>query len=209
MQKSLWSIPDKRLLSARLLPEVYATNFTGSLASLEAGLALLRVLLSIDDDDETQTSVEETSAAEEDRLEKLSTLDDDLRDITVLRGGYFGNTKKERDEEIVRRRMDELRWLRSMVESIDPVYVPFLVGHRGFHSVHDRSDVRPLENSLMAYEAAWTNGERIQTQAQWCETRLLNLLNWIDSGIHLCECDIALTKDERIILAHDENFQRL
>lgn len=29
------------------------------------------------------------------------------------------------------------------------------------------------------------------------------------SGIHLCECDIALTKDERIILAHDANFARL
>ena len=37
----------------------------------------------------------------------------------------------------------------------------------------------------MAYEAAWTN------------------------GVHLCECDIALTKDERVILAHDENFARL
>ena len=37
----------------------------------------------------------------------------------------------------------------------------------------------------MAYEAAWT------------------------SGICNCECDIALTKDERIILAHDENFSRL
>ena len=68
---------------------------------------------------------------------------------------------------------------------LHPVYVPFLVSHRGFHSVHDLSDVRPLENSLMAYEAAWS------------------------SGIHLCECDIRLTKDERIILAHDDNFARL
>ena len=28
-------------------------------------------------------------------------------------------------------------------------------------------------------------------------------------GIHLCECDIALTKDEKLILAHDEDFKRL
>ena len=28
-------------------------------------------------------------------------------------------------------------------------------------------------------------------------------------GIHLCECDIAITKDEVLILAHDENFSRL
>ena len=36
-----------RLLSARLLPEVYSGNLTGSLAILEAGLALLRVLLNM------------------------------------------------------------------------------------------------------------------------------------------------------------------
>ena len=63
--------------------------------------------------------------------------------------------------------------------------LPHLVAHRGFHSPKDRSDRRPLENSLQAYESAWT------------------------SGIHLCECDIALTKDEHLILAHDEDFSRL
>jgi len=51
--------------------------------------------------------------------------------------------------------------------------------------VHDKTDRRPIENSLIAYEACWTN------------------------GIELCECDIALTKDERIILCHDDNFTRL
>ena len=104
--------------------------------------------------------------------------------MAVLSGGYFGS-KKDLDAELVKRRKEELEWLRNMVAEIDPTYVPSLIGHRGFHNVHDRSDVRPLENSLMAYEAAWT------------------------SGINLCECDIALTKDERIILAHDENFARL
>lgn len=29
------------------------------------------------------------------------------------------------------------------------------------------------------------------------------------AGIHLCECDVALTKDEKLVLAHDEDFSRL
>ena len=192
------------LLSAKLLPEVYASNFTGSLASLEAGLAYLRVLLNIDEDDDNDSlvSLENNQLDEGDdvddetkqlnkavrdenrRLRKLATMDDDMRDVAVLSGGYFGN-KTNNDEQLVKRRKEELQWLRDMIQGIDSAYIPFLVGHRGFHSIHDRSDVRPLENSLMAYEAAWTN------------------------GVHLCECDIALTKDERIILAHDENFARL
>jgi len=186
------------LLSAKLLPEVYASNFTGALASLEAGLAVLRMLLQIDEDDdnslataEDYDNVNDNSETlpkairdENRRLRKLATMDDDLRDVAVLSGGYFGN-KKDTDAELVKRRMKELQWLRQMIEGIDPAYIGKIVGHRGFHSIHDRSDVRPLENSLMAYEAAWTN------------------------GVHLCECDIALTKDERIILAHDENFKRL
>jgi len=187
------------LLSAKLLPEVYASNFTGALASLEAGLAVLRMLLQIDEDDDNSLATAEDYADnvnensetlpkairdENRRLRKLATMDDDLRDVAVLSGGYFGN-KKDTDAELVKRRMKELQWLRQMIEGIDPAYIGKIVGHRGFHSIHDRSDVRPLENSLMAYEAAWTN------------------------GVHLCECDIALTKDERIILAHDENFKRL
>ncbi|KAL7462621.1 hypothetical protein ACHAXS_003001 [Conticribra weissflogii] len=197
------------MLSTTLLPEVYSSNFTMALASLEAGLTLLRVLLNIDDDEDALlTTAEENRSTksnnhnnnnnneptnilqeENQRLQILAAnnddIDDDLRFSAVLTGGYLGN-KKDTDAALVQRRKEELQWLRSLVlESIDPVYIPFLVAHRGFHSIHDRSDVRPLENSLMAYEAAWTN------------------------GIHLCECDIALTKDERIILAHDENFARL
>ena len=51
-----------------------------------------------------------------------------------------------------------------------------LVAHRGFHSPLDRSDRRPLENSLAAYEAAWAN------------------------GISLCECDVMLTRDGFLVL---------
>ena len=94
------------------------------------------------------------------------------------------------DSETVHRkgveaRSDELVWLRQVVSSIPESILGRLVAHRGFHHIEDRNDKRPLENSLSAYEIAWT------------------------CGIHLCECDIALTKDEKIDLAHDEDFQRL
>ena len=179
-----------RLLSAELLPLVYASNFTGSLASLEAGLALLRVLLGIEEEEEDNPDVgmavgERGDTEESKRLQKLATFDDEMRHLAVLKGGYFGKNKQDIDTKLQERRKEELQWLKGMVQGMDGAYIPMLVGHRGFHSIHDRSDVRPLENSLMAYEAAWTN------------------------GVHLCECDIALTKDERIILAHDENFARL
>lgn len=174
-------------LSAKLLPEVYSSNFTVALPSLEAGLTILRVLLGNEEEDG-----DEYNPDEDERMKRLNLMDGDLKEDEItkkvfMKGNYFQGKRnnKEADEILVKKRKDELIWLRNMVESIDPVYIPFLVAHRGFHSIHDRSDVRPLENSLMAYEAAWAN------------------------GIHLCECDIRLTKDERIILAHDDNFARL
>lgn len=67
--------------------------------------------------------------------------------------------------ELVDRRRLELQWLRQSIQRIDQFgFCANLVAHRGFHSPKDRSDRRPLENSLQAYETAWT------------------------SGIHLCEC---------------------
>lgn len=86
---------------------------------------------------------------------------------------------------MVEGRQTELDWLTKLTASMDQFELSRLVAHRGFHSVRDHSHRRPNENSLTAYETAWTN------------------------GIHLCECDIALTKDEKLILAHDEDFSRL
>ena len=44
---------------------------------------------------------------------------------------------------------------------------------------------RPIENSLTAYKSTWS------------------------SGIKYCECDIALTADDYLVLCHDVNFKRL
>ena len=163
---------------------------TRSGASLEGGLALLRILLNIDDEEEGG-AVPAAAAANGNNNTNNNGDDNDNAalpgddgggsDEVLLTGsGYFGNrhNKGAVDAELVKGRKEELEWLHDMVAGIDPTYIPHMVAHRGFHSPLDRSDVRPLENSLTAYEAAWTN------------------------GLHLCECDIALTKDERIILAH-------
>ena len=84
------------------------------------------------------------------------------------------------------RRADELAWLRSVVANdIDKDIMRRLVAHRGFHSINDRTDRRPIENSLEAYELAWT------------------------SGVVLCECDVAVTRDGKLVLGHDADYSRL
>jgi len=89
------------------------------------------------------------------------------------------------DHRLYDARLNELEWLNRLTSSLPQEELSKLVAHRGFHHIADRNDKRPLENSRDAYETAWT------------------------SGIHLCECDIALTKDEKLVLAHDEDFSRL
>eukprot|EP00594_Rhizosolenia_setigera_P014733 CAMPEP_0178958066 /NCGR_PEP_ID=MMETSP0789-20121207/11351_1 /TAXON_ID=3005 /ORGANISM="Rhizosolenia setigera, Strain CCMP 1694" /LENGTH=555 /DNA_ID=CAMNT_0020640561 /DNA_START=35 /DNA_END=1702 /DNA_ORIENTATION=+ len=101
---------------------------------------------------------------------------------------YVDNTNKRESTlvsvtEITRK--SDVEWLQRIISSMDEFELQRLVSHRGFHHIDDSHHTRPLENSLAAYELAWT------------------------SGLHLCECDINVTKDERIILAHDEDFTRL
>ena len=198
-------------LSSVLLPEVYSANFTVGLPTVEAALALIRQHLCDYDDDDDDDFDDGAQAA---RLQILTGDNDtnvgDGGGISCSLGkdvaGFFGLSKKRRDTDgiLVEKRKTELRWLRSLVENLRLIersegeegeggmnvyggisLLGCLVAHRGFHSIKDGVTKRPLENSLMSYEAAWTN------------------------GIHLCECDIALTKDDRLILAHDDNLVRL
>mmetsp|Transcript_37278 Transcript_37278/g.90521 ORF Transcript_37278/g.90521 Transcript_37278/m.90521 type:complete len:570 (-) Transcript_37278:951-2660(-) len=110
-------------------------------------------------------------------------LDDDSQDEFQPLIRFNSDTQHDKSAEI---RMEEIQWLKRLVHSFqDSGLLNHLVAHRGFHHIQDRNDKRPIENSLSAYEIAWT------------------------SGIRLCECDIAMTKDEKLVLAHDENFLRL
>ena len=83
------------------------------------------------------------------------------------------------------RRADEIEWLRDNVKSLSSSDLTAVVAHRGFHNVDDKSDNRPLENTLNSFEQIWT------------------------AGLSLCECDVALTRDEKIVMAHDDCFKRL
>jgi hypothetical protein len=145
-------------LSPILLPFLYSANFTVGQLTLEEGITLLRDLLP-------------------------SNSDDSVRDDAGSVNSY--DSDKSYHDQAVEDRQAELDWLRRLTQSMDDEELSCLVAHRGFHSIQDYSNRRPIENSLSAYETAWTN------------------------GIHLCECDIALTKDEKLILAHDEDFSRL
>uniref|UniRef100_A0A7S1BC57 GP-PDE domain-containing protein n=1 Tax=Corethron hystrix TaxID=216773 RepID=A0A7S1BC57_9STRA len=80
---------------------------------------------------------------------------------------------------------DEMDWFRENVKKSDSKEMKTVVAHRGFHDIDDDSFIRPLENTLTAMEYAWV------------------------AGVSLCECDVGLTKDEQIILAHDIDFSRL
>ena len=148
-------------LSTALLPILYSSNVFSCQAMLEGSIQVLRILL-------TQNNHHSDDTDDEAYFLPLSRMDSEA-----------GHNIQ------VESRMHELDWLRRLVSTITDGTLSRLVAHRGFHHIQDRNDKRPLENSLAAYELAWT------------------------SGIQLCECDVALTKDEKLVLAHDEDFQRL
>jgi len=81
---------------------------------------------------------------------------------------------------------DELEWLRDNAsKEMTKEDLESIVAHRGFHNNNDQIHNRPLENTLSSFEQIWT------------------------AGISLCECDIAMTRDGKIVMAHDETFERL
>ena len=164
-------------LSPTLLPEVYAANFTVGQSTLEAALSVLRANLHMEEEDDDHNANQEVKQFGENEA---------CLTCAEAPASYLNARRhKGRHDEAVELRKVELEWLRKMLSTIAPDELRHIVAHRGFHSPRDRSDRRPLENSLSAYEAAWTN------------------------GLKLCECDIALTKDEKLVLAHDEDFSRL
>ena len=88
------------------------------------------------------------------------------------------------EKVIVDAQREEIYFLRDLANKLNPDFVSKMVLHRGFHSKTDDIN-RPIENSLMSYEYAWS------------------------AGFQQGECDIAVTKDNEIILCHDPNLKRL
>jgi len=79
----------------------------------------------------------------------------------------------------------EIFLMKTVVEKISDDVIECLVAHRGFHCSKGQPRVRPLENTLAAYEQAWA------------------------LGMKHAECDVVLTKDNRLMLCHDDTFKRL
>eukprot|EP00560_Eucampia_antarctica_P004360 CAMPEP_0197841506 /NCGR_PEP_ID=MMETSP1437-20131217/46221_1 /TAXON_ID=49252 ORGANISM="Eucampia antarctica, Strain CCMP1452" /NCGR_SAMPLE_ID=MMETSP1437 /ASSEMBLY_ACC=CAM_ASM_001096 /LENGTH=523 /DNA_ID=CAMNT_0043451279 /DNA_START=78 /DNA_END=1649 /DNA_ORIENTATION=+ len=156
-------------LTAVMLPELYSSVLTTGIATSIATINMLRELISTSMEDQSSDDSEEKKASE--------------NKLKRSRSKELLHTFQ--DEEQVERRAAEIEWLYETVSSIPPTSLVHAVAHRGFHNPTGRSDVRPIENSLAAFEMAW------------------------NAGIHHCECDIALTKDEKLVLAHDEDFTRL
>ena len=163
----------ERQLSSKLLPLLYTSSLYSGQNMIQDSVSLLRELISGESSDTDSTS--------DDGGDSLMRTHSDRPFNGLIR-----RDSESRHQQSVDIRMMEFNWLKSLVRSIpSKELLPKLVSHRGFHNIKDRNDKRPVENSLSAYEMAWT------------------------CGIELCECDIALTKDEKLILAHDEDFARL
>ncbi len=158
-------------LSSTLLPLLYTSALYSGQNMIQDSIGLLRELIEYDG----------AESNTDDDMDGLIRSHKDRPFQALIR--HDSETRHKQSVDI---RMMEFNWLKSLVRSIPPRdLLPKLVAHRGFHNTKDRNDKRPVENSLSAYEMAWT------------------------CGIELCECDIALTKDEKLVLAHDEDFGRL
>jgi len=177
-------------LTPLLLPKLYASNFVLGQNLLESGIAMIREYL------DTEGSETPPSLMDEDEVASPGDIDhvhnEEPEEIDQDGSGSFldkrarGRSNSPPSNVLIQaNRLSEFDWLKKMVQSCAPDEIAHIVAHRGFHCINDNDDKRPLENSQSAYEAAWT------------------------SGISLCECDIALTRDEKLVLAHDDDFTRL
>jgi glycerophosphoryl diester phosphodiesterase len=139
-----------------------------------------------EDEDENQFIITKTGIDKKNKSLQSKQYSDNQKRLRSKLSFAQGPTERNaEEEEIVTKRADEMQWLNNIVKKIPQSELRHIVAHRGFHTSVGRSDFRPLENSLSAFEYAWS------------------------AGIHLCECDVALTKDEKLVLAHDEDFNRL
>jgi len=64
-------------------------------------------------------------------------------------------------------------------------FISKLVFHRGYHDNRDDIEIRPLENTKLAYKEC------------------------IERGFLKGECDVQISKDKVLFLCHDENLKRL
>lgn len=168
-------------LSLELLPALYTSPLCASQASIQEGIGALLQML-----DDPRPSVEL-----------------DRRDSEFIH------------ERLTEVRFEELDWLKRLAASLPEKLLSCLVAHRGFHNIRDRHHRRPLENSLNAFEVAWSSGIRlcecdVSLQRDFAIDVIVARTNHRDSTIiFMIHAQIAITKDGKLVLGHDENFLRL
>jgi len=129
------------------------------------------------------------------------SVSDQLRKTIILKNGYKNKNEGEKVSYSPSRSSEcgvffdlraptsmmghEIFLMKTVVEKISDDVIDCLVAHRGFHCSKGHPRVRPLENTLAAYEQAWA------------------------LGMKHAECDVVLTKDNRLMLCHDDTFKRL
>lgn len=179
--------PRKQGAMRELLPKLYAStsyHATGA-RSLAGELDAIRELLA----EEERAKREAAKAKEEGKEDEANIASPTLPLSNSATNLALANSAEASKE-------DEYRWfLENVKEKLTEEeggkiggggeMLASLVAHRGFHSERDDSVARPIENSLSSFEYAWS------------------------AGVHLAECDVGATKDEKIIMAHDEDFRRL
>lgn len=124
-------------LTSTLLYELYSASFS-SFASLDGYIEIFRdsLVVSEEEDEEENDSENEIYS---------------YREKSALVSHHDGAA--------VKRRAEEQSWLTSMLATIPAKELSALVAHRGFHCPRDGSSIRPLENSLSAFEMAWAGGK--------------------------------------------------
>ena len=197
-------------LSEVLLPKLYTSSFVIGLSLVEQSIELLRDLLDdFDDHDDynqpimsmddysprdtshmnmimnTDTSRSRSISVHQQQQQEEEHESHPQNDVRYDHVPQPDEIRNANEHQIMSYRVNELQWLQTLIQTIPSYSLSTIVAHRGFHNPKGLSDIRPLENSLAAFEAAWSN------------------------GVHLCECDIGLTKDEKLVMAHDEDFCRL
>lgn len=138
---------DEQRLSPVLLPQVYASNFTVGQTTLEAALVVLRTQLHMDDEDDEDTPPPSAEAQE------LGPFSNDEICLTCEKtpASYLtARRHSTRHADADQLRKSELEWLKILLKSIPSSEKSHIVAHRGFHNPRDRSDRRPIENSLSA-----------------------------------------------------------
>eukprot|EP00392_Amoebophrya_sp_AT5.2_P015085 g15276.t1 len=129
-------------------------------------------------------SMSKIFAQQQNMLSSTSGGGREMSSNTIMLLGQHGQKPSPLQHSGSDRLKAEINWLYDTVANLDEVLANSLVGHRGFHSsIIDT--VRPVENSLPAYELIWS------------------------AGLIYCECDVVCTRDGKIILNHDMNLKRL